>query len=391
MPTPKNSQSHRARLFYDFIPAELKQTQSDDWRVVFYCKIPGKEKLKRFRRRVPKLKCRTDRRKLAKQMCLRINADLQAGWSPFYEEMPKNNFQPFVKVLEQYLNQADRKFQDGIIRKDSFRAYTSYINNIKAYLKHENKMNMIAAEFDRTFVIDFLDHIYFERKRTARTANNYLSFLSQLAVFMVDRNLIPVNPAEKIGKRKETKKKRKPLPEWLRRDIIEYWKERNPAYLTLCMLTYFCFIRRTELTKLRVKFVNLSSATIFIPGDASKNGIDGTVTIPKALRSMLANHLKDAKADQYLFSADEFKPGYSALQPKNISDEWAKMRKRLKVDSKYQFYSLKDTGITNLLLLGVAAKKVRDQARHHDIRITEAYVARNESADNELKSIDFQF
>lgn len=390
MPEFKKPSSRNIRVFVDYIPAELKQTQSDDWRVVYYCKIPGKEKLKRFRKRVPKLKNQTERKKLAIRMTSKINEELRRGWSPFFDGAAQNDFQLFADVLDQYIEQAKRRLKDGTIRKDSVRSYVSFANNIKEYIKARNP-KMVAAQFDREFVINFLDYIYFERKRTARTSNNYLSFLTQIGGFMTDRKYILSNPGEKITKRKLSKKKREILPDWLRNDIFNYWKNKNRQYLTLCLMVYFCFIRRTELTKLQVKHVNLKAGTVFIPGDASKNKRDGTVTIPKELIGMLADHLRSAVNSDFLFSADDYKPGKTQLKPKKISDDWAKMRDDMNIDSKYQFYSLKDTGITNLLLMGVSAKQVRDQARHYDIRITESYMSRAEKADEQIRTIDFRF
>lgn len=379
------------RLFIDYVPAELKQIDNDDWRVVYYCRVPGKDRLKRFRKRVPPLKNQKERERLARILCQKINDELRKGWSPFVDYAGKNEYKRFDVVMKQFIDQAERRLKDKTIREESIRSYRSFVKNILDYMKYKKLENMLVVDFDRTFVIDFVDYIYFKKKRTARTSNNYLSFLNTLAIFLIDRKYLTENQVEKIPKRKVTKKKREVLPAWLRDDIINYWKERNPAYLTLCLTTYFCFIRRTELTKLKVKFVDLNAGTIFIPGDASKNSKDGTVTIPKQLRKLLAVHIDGANGSDYLFSKYNYHPGRTALSPKKISDEWAKMRDAMKIKSNYQFYSLKDTGITNLLLLGVPAKKVRDQARHHDIRITESYIARNDKADEELKSIDFEF
>jgi integrase/recombinase XerD len=40
---------------------------------------------------------------------------------------------------------------------------------------------------------------------------------------------------------------------------------------------------------------------------------------------------------------------------------------------EYKFYSLKDTGIIDLLTAGVSIEDVRDQADHHDISVTAIY------------------
>lgn len=52
------------------------------------------------------------------------------------------------------------------------------------------------------------------------------------------------------------------------------------------------------------------------------------------------------------------------------------MRKALKWDDCYQFYSLKDSGIRNLAnAQGVVV--ARDQARHSDITTTNKYIQRH--------------
>lgn len=70
-------------LFVDYIPADLKETSGDNWRVVFSVKVPGEEKLKRFKRRVPKHSNKTLRKKIATKMYNEINKKLEKGWSPF--------------------------------------------------------------------------------------------------------------------------------------------------------------------------------------------------------------------------------------------------------------------------------------------------------------------
>lgn len=387
MTTSENSISQK--LFLDYIPAELRENKS--WMVVFYARIPGKEKLKRFRRRVPSLENKTERRKLAKRMCFGINNKLEKGWSPFYDGSAENNTRKLTDVIAKFIAQTERKCRDNLVRPDTLRAYSSYAKNLVAYMCSIEKIGLLCVEYDRAFIITFLDYLYYDKKRSARTANNYLFFCRKLGIFMFDRKYISSNPANKIEKRKVGKKKREVLPKHIRESIFQYQYSKSKEYLTLCMCIYFCFIRRTEITKLKVSQVNLSNNTIFIPAEVSKNKISGVVTIPAKLKSLLAEHINGSNESDFLFSSDDFKTGEKKLSPKKISDEWAKMRKVLNLESKYQFYSLKDTGITNLLLKGVPAKKVRDQARHHDIRITEKYTPEKTEADQTLLNLDFNF
>lgn len=156
-------------------------------------------------------------------------------------------------------------------------------------------------------------------------------------------------------------------------------------------MVYYCFIRRTEMTKLRVQDVKLHEGIIVVPKEISKNKKTEAITIPKMLGSYLVDHLQGAIQSDYLFSGNGFLPGEVQLKPKKISDTWSRMRTKLKIKNTYQFYSLKDTGITELFLMNVPMIKIRDQARHHDIKITETYTPRNYTKDDTIAGIDFTF
>ncbi len=377
--------------FIDFVPAEVKETTGDNWRIVFYARKPGTNEMKRFRRRVKKIAGNQNRMRYARRICAEINKKLYEGWSPFINDYAKKEYQPFLKVLDLYLEQVERRCKDNLLRPDSLRAYTSYTKNLKEYLTLKGKSHLFTVEFDKKFILDFLDYIYFERKRTARTSNNYLAYCNLLSTFMKDREFIAVNPTDGIERRRVGRKKREIIPAKIRNEIFTYQATQNRSYLTLCLMVYFCFIRRTEISKLRVKHVDLQADTVFIPEEISKNGKDGVVTIPGKLKELLTQHLHQSTKEDYLFSQSNFRPGEKRLQPKKISDEWAIMRKDLEFKQEYQFYSLKDTGITELFLLGVPTIKIRDQARHHDIKITETYTPRNFICDDHIKNLDFNF
>lgn len=375
----------------DFIPAQVKETSGENWRVVFYVRKPGTNEMQRFRRRVKKIEGKRKRMQFAKRICSEINSKLDEGWSPFIEGQSKDEYRLFSDVLLMFLEQCERKVIDGNLRPDSLRAYQSYAKNILKYLKQKGKTEMFAVEFTKKFVVEFTDHIYFDRRRTARTSNNYLSFCSTLSHFMLDREFLSGDPTNGIKKRKNSKKKRELIPAPVRQKIFEYQSIRDKHFLTLCLTVYFCFIRRTEISKLLVEYVDLNNDTIFIPGEISKNSKDGIVTIPKKLKELLLIHLEGATKQDYLFSGKNFQPGPSKLEPKKISDTWAKMREDLKFKQEYQFYSLKDTGITELFNLNVPTIKIRDQARHHDIKITETYTPRNYKCDDTIKDLNFDF
>ncbi|WP_341199273.1 site-specific integrase [Croceibacter atlanticus] len=375
--------------FIDYVPAELKISSSNGWQIVFYARKPGCKRLQRVRRRVKAINGHSNRKKYAKRICNNIDEKLQLGWSPFIDGSGKDEYLPLEDILTKFLEQTVRKCNDGTLRPDTLRSYRSYIRVFTKYLKERNKSELFVAEFTKPLVIEFLDDIYYVKKRSAGTSNNYLTFLNQVSIFMVERGLLPDNPIASISQRSISKKKRENIPSDTLDEIFKFHRFKSPGYYTLMLTIYNCFIRRTEMTKLKVKHIDLERDVIFISRDISKNRKDSFVTITKRLKIALKDHLKNSNDEDYLFSDNNYKPGEERLTPKKISDEWIRTKKSLKFKNTYQFYSLKDTGITNMFHLNIPTIKIRDQARHHDIRITETYTPRLTESDSTIKNLDF--
>lgn len=362
--------------FIDYIPAELKENKT--WEIVYYAVDPFEsnieKRLKRKRNRVKPMKNITERRKYAKRIIAELNNKLRSGWSPFIAEQNTKSFAKLNDVIKIFLEQTEQQIKKGVLRPDTLRAYKSYTNNFKIYLKDINKEDCFVNSFDENLCRGFLDVIFYDRKNSARTHNNYLTFIGVFSRWMIKRKYINIDFAVNISKIKESDKIRIIIPKIDREKIFNHLKIENKNYHALCLTTFYCFIRRTELTKLRVSDVILSNGIISIPAEVSKNNKSQIVTIPHEFIPVLTNHLRKAKNTDFLFSADNFKPGSKKLDPKKISDYWLKIRKDLTFNKRYQWYSLKDTGITNLLQLGIPPVDVRNQARHYSIKQTEQYI-----------------
>ncbi len=364
----------------DYIPAELRANK--DWLIVFRYKN-SKGTMQRHRIRVPKMQNKRERERYAKRLCAEINSKLERGWNPEIEMEASNSFKLFKEASLEYINYIDAEVKNRNMRKDTLRSYTSYIKILSEYLKVE-KTELHCINFNRQKVIKFLDYLTLERCVSNRTYNNYLGFLITFSTFLLKREYISKNPCEGITKKKEGEKIRTTIPKETLTDIQCYLAVNNTAYLILCLCTYYLLIRRTELTKLKVSNLFLEENYILVPADTSKNRKSDIVTIPHELKKLLKNHISKAKQTDYIFSANNYSPGPKQLKPKKISDEWAKLRRTLSFNKAYQFYSLKDTGITNMLEIGIPTIKVRDQARHHDLSETEKYTPRRKKADQLL-------
>ena len=374
-------------IFVDYRPAELKINKA--WYIEYYVKSPSTDKLVRFRNRVPQIKTKRARELYAKKMIEAINIKLYNGWSPWYEN-PNNNYKLISDAFELYINKLKKEMSDGIKRPDTLRAYTSFVSNVQRYIDEKQLAIKCLVEIDFRFVSGFLDYIYYEKNNSPATYNNYLAYFKAFLEWAKAKDYIKQNATDNIKNKPKIQKKREPLTQEVKACIKEL-KNTDFHFFVACMLTYFCLIRRTELTKLKVTDIRLIESRIILDGSITKNRKTDSVTIPDVFLPILAQHLQYAKNSDYLFSTDNFKPGRKQLTPKKISDTWAKYRNLYGFDSKFQFYSLKDTGIMDLLNSGVPSIKVRDQARHYDIKQTESYTTRNLIADDIIRRAKVDF
>lgn len=378
----------KANAFYDYKPAELKMNQR--WFVIFYAKNPLTEKLERFRVSVPVIKQKTERIKHGKKMVLEINRKLESGWLPFYASDGTQEFKSWEYCTNKLIEFVEADIKKGLRRPDTLRAYNSYINMINKYCAEKNVKLNLVLELNKTFVVRYLDWILYERNNSEVTYNNHLTFITNFVNFCISRGWLKENFCSQIKRKKELEKTRQIFTAEVK-EKVRNLEKINKQYYTLCMMTYFCFIRRTELTKIKVCDISLINQTITIENTNSKNKKTEIVTIPNAYINLLADHIKKANNNDYVFSGNNFTPGKSKMNPKKISDTWEKYRKQLNIKSEFQFYSLKDTGITDLLNAGVPALKVRNQARHSDIKITEKYTSRNKQSDEVVQNSNFFF
>lgn len=378
-----SSYRNKVAAFIDYKPAELKIAKQ--WLVVFYVKNPITKELKRHRLTVPVMASRTERIKQGKKIVLEVNKKLEIGWNPFYESTVSEEFKSFEYCIDKFIEQTKKEVENGSKREDTLRSYTSFANMIKKYIAEKKLTLQLVLEFNQPFVVNYLDWIYYDRKNSPRTYNNHLLFIGTFINYCVSRGYLKSNFTTTISRKENATKIRKVLTPEIKTKVKELHQDQL-NYFVLCMATYFCFIRRTELCKLKVKHINLNNSYINIPAEISKNRKNEYVTIPDAYMKILSEHLQNANNNDFWFSNDNFKAGEKQLNPKKISDTWERIRKQKQISAEYQFYSLKDTGITDLLNSGIPALKVRDQARHYDLKITEGYTPRNVTCDDAVKN-----
>ena len=75
------------------------------------------------------------------------------------------------------------------------------------------------------------------------------------------------------------------------------------------------------------------------------------------------------------------------MERKTFTHQWIKMRDELQLPKEYQLYSLRDTGINEMLEQGIPALDVMQAAGHSDLAMTTRYANhKNPELINKLNS-----
>lgn len=351
--------------FVSFRPASYHKGK--DSFVYYYAVNPETEKLQRVKIRVNHIHKATDRDKYARLLCHTINDKLWAGWNPFAEKMAARAV-TISEGIDKFL-----AVKQKATRKDTMRSYRSFCNLFLDYLREHNLARRYCFQVGREQLLQYLECMELNKDISNRSYNNYSAFLYTLFDFFVERGYIKENPAADLPRKRVDRKTRTVIPPKERARIREYFAEHTPNYIYVMMLCYRLFIRPKEIMMLRIGFIDFDSALLTIPSDIAKNHCDRVLGVPDEIMEYFRT-LRDLPPEWYIFSdRNTYSPGPKQVAPTRIAERWAQMRDELKMPASYQFYSLKDTGITEMLEAGVPAKYVKELADHHSLEMTERY------------------
>ena len=357
-----------------------------DWYVGFNAFDPATGKMKRKKIKVNHAGKPSERRKFSDSLMKRVIAQLENGWNPWIESESSNSYHTFTDVCTRYKNNILKYYNDGVHRDETYTSYLSYIHNMEKWNKERKNPIRYIYQFDGVFISDFIDHVYVERGNSPQTRNNYMRWVRMFCSWLVQYQYMKTKPSDgfvMIDKR-NIKKQRTIIEELDMIRLKEHLEKTNKHFLLACYVLHYCFVRPKEMSQLKLENFSLKNQTLMIGGDISKNKKTAVVTLPsKVIRLMVELKIFDHPNSFYLFSKN-CQPGEELHSEKQFRDYWSTyVRKVLKFPDTYKFYSLKDTGITNMLRK-YDTITVRDQARHADILMTDTYTPHDLQKANEM-------
>ena len=366
---------------------ECKLTQGQDWFVYFYVMNPDTGKLKRVRIKVNRIHPILARKRAAKEMMTLINQRLALGWNPLLETKAPKAFATISDAMDTFL-----KVKSKEIEPTSMRSYKSYVKLFTEWMSaNQVSPETPASSIGKEVAMSIMDDI--EGNMTAKSYNNYLTFFRNLFNWMKSKGYTMANPFDEIQKkaRRLTVKQRRTFSEDELARLWAYLQGAGKARLAMCMICYACLIRPKEIVMLKCGDVDLEKNLIHIDAGVAKNDHESFRTIPEDLARVLGQ-LDLSNPDNYLFSRSpdrDFSPGPLKEDSREIARWWNDyVRPSCGFGKDIQFYSLKDSGITDMLGGGVPINLVQQQADHSSVAMTAIYVGKQAHSESVIRKVD---
>lgn len=384
---PNNQQKvyqQNSAEYHQYLPAVLRHN-CDGWVVEYYVYNPAKEKMERKRMLLNILRKRyrtlSEFKVAANHIICTINAKLAGGWSPFGETENIRYYTPLEEMMTLYIEEKTRE-----LKPDTLRSYKSFCHIFGEWCQ-KTVPDCKCLLFNHTLAVRYMDYVYMQRKVSATGYNNQLKMARALFSWAVQKCYCKENPFERLKNKREDEKRRILIPEETRRKIREYFAAYNPNYLIVLELVFTSLIRPREISRVQLKQINLQEHYIYMPGDKTKNGHHRYAFLSEELCRMIAPLIEGKNGEWYLITQG-YVPGKVQMDSKRYRKTWDKMRLDLKLPQEMQLYSLRDTGINNMLKAGIDPLTVMQAADHHDLTMTTRYA--NHADPNLIRTLQEQ-
>lgn len=370
MSVPQNFTNLTNNAINSYLPAVLKENKSG-WIIEYYAEHPTTHILARkqikLQRIIGRYTSKKDARIHVQRMIFVLNTKLSGGWNPFFEDEDARFYEKLSVVSELFITEKKKE-----LRENSLRSYSSFINILIEWVNLTNK-GMFASMFTQIFAVRYMDYIYTSRNVGTTTYNNHIKMGRAFFNWAKERCYVKQNSFDFVKPKPKQKKTRTIIPSDVRQKIITDLQNHNPNYLIICKLVYNSLLRPNEIKLLRVVDVQLENNCIQVPGLIAKNHN----TRFAAINSEIVNSLKTLNLERYplnyyLFGTN-LEPSKTRAGNGRYGEEWQKMKKRLKLPTEMQMYSLRDTGIYDMLKSGIDDLSVMQHADHSSLEMTTLY------------------
>lgn len=315
----------------------------------------------------------TKRDKIAEANALRdvLVQMLESGWNPILNKTEKDTT-PTTSLIDtlNYLIEIRR----NTIKPESTRTYSDVVKTFISFLKGQGLTKILPSQFTNLMARKYLDWCL-DKGFGSSSHNKHLSMLITMFNLMIDRQYLKSNPFKGIKPlRRDVGRNIAFTPEERKRLAAIISKE-NPRLFLFIQFMYFCFMRRTEILRLRVKDIDLNERTILIAYGSGKNRKQEGVSIPSAFLDELKKQgFENENSDHYVFSRKMEVGPTLRKKADYVSDIHREYLRKANISNEKTIYSWKHTGVVELYNEIKDPYALMRQLRHYDLQTTMIYL-----------------
>lgn len=354
-----------------FVPAEVHVTKNLVY-VDLYAHDPVQRKWRRKRYKLNRYKGLDKRKVMARELCEKLNRMMRDGWNPWVQPMVSS---PASEVT---LRNALLEYTEVKTKTTTNRSHISYkfhARKLAEWCEPYGILDLPVKEFTWSHAQRYMDQIRDVRKVNSTTFNNYHLFANGIFNWMIERGYCEENPFNRVQRLRKVQKYRTLISQEQFRECLTWFEQNDPPMVTVCLFVYHTLLRpRSELLRIKVKDLDLVNGVINVSGEFSKSKRIRRPAIPPAMIEYLKrSNVMKADPDDYVVGKglvpNKVPSGYNYM-----GMCWVKMRKALNWTTDKQLYSLRDSGIVQLIADGVDLHVVMRQADHQNIETTNRYI-----------------
>jgi len=334
-------------LMKPYKPAEIHRGKQ--WFVYFSYLNQTTQKFKRYKvyENINRYKG-DEKEKYAELLKQAVNLALKEGFNPVVPKLGT------VKnwTLIQGLNLFKQNLENRGLRKRSIQSYQSVLRML--YAETESIKNEPIKEITKQQISKLLLSAKSRNTWSNTTFNNNLTFTKAIFNYLIDQEILEVNPAERI----------KPLPQTITKHryfddkTFEKIKEKcDKELLDFIMFLYHTGTRPNEARQLYDHHILRERKLLLIPASISKNKKDDYVPLSDYV---LANYQQKGRLFKH--------------QVNYYGEKFRKLKESLELLKDYTLYSIKATRAIHLAQDGADPYTIMQLFRHSGLDITMSYL-----------------
>lgn len=285
------------------------------------------------------------------------------------------NLNDFVKELYKKEKQSNIELQiafDMYLTKvkstnspATYKCYKGHIDYLNRWLV-ENKIYW-TDQINDELIYKYINYQH-SKNNSNRYINKHILLLKSVFNHLIELDILDTNPIT-IKKIKETEKEIQIISKEDIKRILEHIKKLDNKSQLIVLLLISTGIRRTELTKIQTKYINIDESYIYL--EDTKNKKPGLIYLNDQLKSKIKIELDSNPGSKYLFTSinDNQKP----MTPEGISSIITRIGNALNIPNLSP-HKFRHTFATTLLNQTDDIETVRQLMRHEKYEMTMRYL-----------------